>query len=251
MSKYDDFGIELLEAYESCLSRDGSEAFDSLASIHQYYLLYSLFDLYAPINAEVLDWGAGSGHFTYFLIHSGCNPTSFGFNRPGLFESDLVNSKLNFVQGDSNEPTLLPFSDKRFDVVSSVGVLEHVREFGGSEEGSLKEINRILKEGGIFFCYHFPNKYSWIEFLARLTGRWNHQYRFSKADIDRLFVKDLWQILECRQYAILPRNILGRLLQGRFRTSVKVSRIIDSVDSILTILFRPFAQNWLIVARKR
>ena len=166
--------------------------------------------------------GAGSGHFTYFLIQSGYNPTSFGFNKPGLFENELVNLKLNFVQGDGNEPTLLPFSDERFDAVSSVGVLEHVREFGGSEEGSLKEINRILKKGGIFFCYHFPNKYSWIEFVARLTGKWNHQYRFSKANIDQLFVNDLWQVLECRQYAILPRNILGRLLQGRFRKSVIV-----------------------------
>jgi SAM-dependent methyltransferase len=250
MSKYDDFGIELLEAYECCPSRDGSEAFDSLASIHQYYLLYRLLDSYAPIGCDVLDWGAGSGHFTYFLIHAGYNPTSFGFNKLGLFENDLAHPKLNYVQGDSNEPILLPFPDERFDAVSSVGVLEHVREFGGSEEQSLKEINRVLKRGGIFFCYHFPNKYSWIEYVARLTGKWHHQYRFSKADIDQLFSKDLWEVLECRKYAILPRNILGRLLQGRLRKSVLASRIIDRADSVLTILFRPFAQNWLIVARK-
>jgi ubiquinone/menaquinone biosynthesis C-methylase UbiE len=251
MSKYDDFGVELLDLYGSCLSRDGSEAFDSLASIHQYYLLYSLFELYVPIGSEVLDWGAGSGHFTYFLIRSGYNSTSFGFNNPGLFENQATNLKLNFIQGNANEPTLLPFSDEKFDAVSSVGVLEHVREFGGSEEGSLREINRILKTGGIFCCYHFPSKYSWIEFLSRAIGRWSHQYRFSKADINQLFPKDLWQILECRQYAVLPRNILGRLLPRYFRKSIIASKIIDEIDFILTILFKPFAQNWLIVAKKR
>jgi SAM-dependent methyltransferase len=250
MNKYDDFGQILLSAYDECRLRDGSEAFDSLASIHQYYLLYETFYKYIPHGANVLDWGSGSGHFTYFMMQFGYIPISFGFDKPGIFESVLSDIKLNFVPGRSDEPTQLPFLSEQFDAVSSVGVLEHVREFSGSEEGSLLEIYRILKINGIFVCYHFPNRYSWIEFLSRLLGKWSHQHLYSRADIDQLFSKDSWEILECRRYAMLPRNILGKLLKGGLRNSEIVAKIIDKSDSILTYFFRVFAQNWLIVARK-
>lgn len=34
---------------------------------------------------------------------------------------------------------------------------------GGEELASLAEIRRILKPGGLFFCYHFPQKSGWVE----------------------------------------------------------------------------------------
>lgn len=251
MKNYDDFGVELLGVYQSCASRDGSEAFDSLASIHQYYPLYRLIESYIPYGSEVLDWGVGSGHFTYFLIRAGYKSTSFGFDKPGLFEGNISSSGLNFVHGCENEPTLLPFLDGQYDAVTSVGVLEHVREFGGSEEGSLQEIHRVLKKGGVFICYHFPNKSSWIEFLARHSGKWSHQYLYDRSDINRLFLEQQWEILECRRYAIVPRNILGRLLRGPLRSSRIASQIIDFIDSSLATLLSAFAQNWLVVAKRR
>lgn len=251
LKEHDKFGLELLRAYETCVSRDGSEAFDSLTSIHQYYLLYDLIKQYVPQGAIVLDWGSGSGHFTYFLIQAGYKPTSFGFYEPGLFQGGVFEEKLNFVFGRSDEPTKLPFSDGQYDAVTSVGVLEHVREFGGTEEGSLLEIHRVLKENGVFVCYHFPNKWSWIEFIARLSGKWSHQYLYDRADVNALFNHDLWDILECNRYAVLPRNILGRLLRGGLRNSPTISRLFDITDSFLSFFLRPFAQNWLVVARKR
>jgi len=48
-----------------------------------------------------------------------------------------------------------PYLDK-FDAVVSVGVLEHVKETGGSEIGSLREIFRILKLNGYLSVTTFP-----------------------------------------------------------------------------------------------
>lgn len=250
-NNYDKLGLELLQAYKNCDDRDGSQAFDSLTSIHQYYPLYALSEFHLKLGAQVLDWGAGSGHFTYFLMKNGYIPTTYAFNKPGLLIDRIKDGTLNFVLGNSAESTQLPFVSSTFDAVYSVGVLEHVREFDGTEEGSLLEIYRVLKEGGLFFCYHFPNKFSWIEYLARHTGVWSHYYLYSKSDIDKLFSEQKWEIVERKRYAVLPRNVLGKILPERLKKSRKIAIAFDLIDNILSLIFRPFAQNWLIIVRKK
>ena len=110
------------------------------------------------------------------------------------------------------DPIHLPYEDESFDAVVSVGVLEHVRQFGGNEIKSLKEIHRILKKDGLFLCFHFPNKYSWIEALARrIPSKHYHPYLFTKKDIYHLNQNVGLLVEELKGYAILPRNELSRL----------------------------------------
>src|SRR5512134_3570373 len=54
--------------------------FRSLAGAHQYLRLYELWRRFVPAGAEVLDWGAGNGHFSYFLSRAGYRATGFSFN---------------------------------------------------------------------------------------------------------------------------------------------------------------------------
>ena len=250
-SDYDEFGLKLLREFKQCEDRDGSQAFDSLTSIHQYFPLYKLTNKYLLQGVNVLDWGAGSGHFTFFLINSGYKTTSYSFNYPGLLEGKESQLNLKFILGNVRQPTVIPVLDNDFDAIYSVGVLEHVREFGGTEEASISEIHRALKVGGLFFCYHFPNKLSWIEFLARILKVWSHQYLYSKADINKLFSEEKWEIVELKRYAVLPRNILGKIPLNCLKESRLAALFFDGLDNLLTYPFRFFAQNWVIVVRKK
>jgi SAM-dependent methyltransferase len=98
-----------------------------------------------------------------------------------------------------------------FEAVFSVGVLEHVREFEGDEAGSLREIRRVLRPGGHFVCYHFPNQHSRVERVNGSAGRHAHLYRYTGDDVRRLCAESGLELVRLRRYAALPRNVFGRL----------------------------------------
>jgi len=108
--------------------------FRSLAGAAQYQNLWRLVRQYVPSGAEVLDWGAGTGHFSYFLCRAGYKATGYSLD-DCLFQDLVAEFRYRFVRG--RDPVMLPFPDTCFDAVASVGVLEHVRETGGNELASL------------------------------------------------------------------------------------------------------------------
>jgi SAM-dependent methyltransferase len=143
----------------------------------------------------------------------------------------------------------LPFPDARFDAVFSVGVLEHVFQIGGDERASMAEIRRILKPGGRFLCFHFPNRRGWIEPVAKATGQAPtlHLRKYGREDVEAL-TADGWRLLESGRYNMLPRNQLCRLPRAICDTEAG-TRLIDFADRALSPL-SAFAQNWYFVARK-
>jgi SAM-dependent methyltransferase len=227
---------------------DGLLQFRSVVTAHQYVRLYRLVRRYLPKGAEVLDWGAGNGHFSYFLTRAGYRAAGYSFESPSFLEW-LGDPSYTFVQGDAADPTTIPFPDASFDAVASVGVLEHVRETGGDERASLLEIKRVLRRGGIFVCYHLPNRLSLVDFGARrFHGVHHHVYRYTKRDIEALARSADLQLLEARRYAILPRNPAYRLPRSA-RHSRRVAALWDAADSALSVLFSPFCTNYYFVAR--
>jgi 2-polyprenyl-3-methyl-5-hydroxy-6-metoxy-1,4-benzoquinol methylase len=75
------------------------------------------------------------------------------------------------VRADLNH---LPFRDRRFDVIISMSVLEHLADpklvFG--------ELARILKPNGIV-VFQTPNKYDYVSLVARFTPFWFHRWALS------------------------------------------------------------------------
>ncbi len=147
---------------------------------------------------------------------------------------------------DTSAVQQLPFNNSEFDCVFSIGVLEHVRETGGSEIASLQELNRILKPLGLFICYHLPNKYSWIEALSYyIPGKYSHPYRYRKHDIELMLDRSGFEILEIGRYGILPR-----LMFRKFPDILPFVHFFNAADNLIGRFLNPFCQNYYFVARK-
>src|SRR5690606_12891640 len=140
--------------------------YSTLTGLCQYE---QLFNYIASIknreNIKILDWGCGNGWFTYYLIKMGFkNVISYGYGWDSIDEAKRKIPEIKYVNGAEHHlenPSKLPFEASSFDLVFSIGVLEHVHETGGDQLLSLNEIHRILKPGGTFFCYHLPNRLTW------------------------------------------------------------------------------------------
>ena len=244
-------GAILLELTSRSIANpdDSLLQFGSLLSAHQYLALYRLFRKYVPEGARVLDWGAGNGHFSYFLQRSGYRASGYSL-LDGAFLRWLPDPEYSFLRGDAREPVRLPYDDGSFDAIASIGVLEHVRETGGTEAGSLAEIARVLRPGGVFACYHFPNRTSWIDWAARrVPGKHHHEFRFTRADIDSLTSGAGLRLLEAGRYGVLPRNF-GHRLPGALKRSRTLAWTWDRLDSLLAIPFSLVSQNYYFVALK-
>ncbi len=224
--------------------------FGSIAAASQYHRLYDLYKKYVPQGSKVLDWGTGNAHFAYWLSKNGYKTAGFGFE-PKSYFGWFKDPNFEYRIGKFSEPVKIDFPDNYFDSVVSVGVLEHVRDTGGNEVGSLKEVKRILKPGGTFICYHFPNKYSWIETIASVVpNKHHHVYRYTKSMIEEFCNKSGLELVEWGRYGFLPRTQLGKV-KGSLKTSVGLSSFWNSIDNALSFVFNPIAQNNYFVARKK
>lgn len=246
----DDFSIlsELVALAEKS-SEEGLLHLRSVVSIYQYRILYSFFRKYVPQGATVLDWGVGNGHFSYFLVRAGYNVYGFSLEDfpMGL---NLADVSYHFVQGSDKEPIQLPFADCSFTAVASVGVLEHVRQTGGDDMASLREITRILKPDGVFVCYHLPNRYSLIEALAScIPHRHHHPYRYTVNTITTLCDRLNLQLIEMKRYGFLPRNICQHAPMC-LRHSKTLALTWDVLDMLFAYPFTYLCQNYVFVARK-
>ena len=232
--------VEIAEQYHLLHSR-------SLISIQQFRPAYELFRKHVPAGRDVLDWGAGNGHFSYFLMRSGYKTALLDFD--GLPEVCRALRPEAYDYRRGSHPVQLPFEDHSFDAVASIGVLEHVKETGGNETASLREIKRILKPTGIFICVHLPNTYSWIEFLARSLGRSSHRFSYTKADIIRLSGDAGLRVMEIGRYGALPRNIWSNRLLKAIGNWSPAARLYHLIDKALSMIFRPVCQSYYFVAR--
>lgn len=254
------FESQVVEIYEDLhrVAPGALDQFQSLPSANQYRRLYELTAAYVPSGpgVSVLDWGCGRGHFTYYLLRRGYRVTAYSLEGPPELFGQLSaeeRERLTFVRGD--DPAVLPFGDGSFGAVFSVGVLEHVRELGGTEAGSLTEIRRVLRPDGVVLVYHFPNRFSLIEAVTRVIHRRHdpregfrfHEYRFTAAEISRLAEAAGLRLRAIGRYGFLPRNSLGRL-PASARASRRVASWINVADLVLERAFSPFTQNYYFVA---
>jgi ubiquinone/menaquinone biosynthesis C-methylase UbiE len=141
--------------------------------------------LAADRPGRVLDWGCGAGQVTALLRSRGLDVTAYDYRDD--VDGPVVRPLPHFpeVQAHlSSEPVALPFAAGSFDAVLSCGVLEHVQD----PDGSLDELKRVLAPGGTLYVYKLPNRWSYLEAVAKLASRLGAPIYFhGKAPHDRVY----------------------------------------------------------------
>lgn len=102
-------------------------------------------------------------------------------------------------------PYRLDFDDATFDVVTSNGVLEHVPE----PVGSLHEIHRVLRPGGVFVVTSLPNRYSYTEALQRWRGATAHDRLYSLGSTRELLRSSGFEVVAGRRFFMVPTMLNG------------------------------------------
>jgi 2-polyprenyl-3-methyl-5-hydroxy-6-metoxy-1,4-benzoquinol methylase len=159
---------------------------------------------------RVLDWGCGWGQLTKLLQDHGLEVTAFDY-RPGRGRGIEPLERFPELEAHfSDDPVELPFEIGSFDAVLSLGVLEHVAD----PDGSLEEIRRVLEPGGTFYVYKLPNRYSYLERLARLMGLYYHGANpedavYTKRSAVELLRTHGFQIRAFRRANMLPLTLEG------------------------------------------
>lgn len=180
----------------------------------------------AADSLACLDWGCGLGHFSYLLRKEGLNVSSCDVNpdiRPVVYEPQNIHITL------LDDDVALPFEDGSFDIVTSCGVLEHAPK----DAASMKEINRILRPGGLFVVSFLPYKMSWTQRLAHLRGDFYHDRLYWKADLQKLADHAGMSVVSMWHGQLFPKT--------RFKTG----NLTEKIDRLLTdhTPLRYFATN--------
>jgi SAM-dependent methyltransferase len=115
-------------------------------------------------EATILDYGCGSGRFTYDHLDAGF-PNTFGYDVKNYVELRRPEDAAHFrfdpkrASADSfPRMTQVPWPDDSFDYVFASSVFEHVRD----QELAYREIRRVMRPGGVFINM-FPSKWRPIE----------------------------------------------------------------------------------------
>jgi len=174
----------------------------------------------------VLDWGCGYGQVSWLLQRRGVSVVSYDVQeRPARERMAPLNS-INVEYG--SDPVHLPYASSSVGAVLSVGVLEHVPDISGS----LLEVNRVLRPGGLFLVFMLPNRYSWAEWIADRRHVSAHPVKFTFQTAMNLLNAHGFDVERKWKRNFLPRNLTG--FGRRFKSAYgSFYRQVESLDSLL------------------
>lgn len=156
---------------------------------------------------DVLDWGCGKGHVSKMLrdlgprtidscdVLSEKDDSAFGQEAPILKRFGIAVTPLEHEY-------LLPYADDSYDVLLSMGVLEHVP----NDRASLQEIYRVLRPGGLFFCFFLPTNLSWTQKVAHWRGNDYHDRLYDEKLVDELLAGAGLRKLNIWFRQLFPKN---------------------------------------------
>lgn len=223
--------------------------FDNVTTHAQYRVPYEKTMSVVQRGTRVLDWGTGNGHFSYMLDQLGAEITGYSYEPSPAAMRD--SRAFTYVPGLPGDPRSLPFPDASFDVAISMGVLEHVWEFGGEDRASLAELARVLRPGGFLLTYHLPNRGGWVERMVKALGMNKH---FHERKYDAPEIRSLWSaagftIVDMGVYNFLPRAEL-RALPRAIKDSRLFAAFYNVLDDALARIAPRLTTNFYVVARR-
>lgn len=129
----------------------------------QWEIYESLIKKYGIINGRSLEPGSGRGSISLYFANAGYKATLLDTSQDALNIAKEIFSANNltadYICGDV---LAMPFPPNTFDVIVSVGLLEHFKDY----EKCVSEQIKVLKPGGLFIANIVPGKWS----VQRLAG---------------------------------------------------------------------------------
>jgi SAM-dependent methyltransferase len=172
-------------------------------------------------GGRLLDVGSGEGFFLEQAVAAGFDGIGCDYSIRCEYPVGV-----QVKVGVLDRPDGLPFADGSFDVVTSWAVIEHVRD----PHAAMREVHRVLKPSGLFFCD--------TPLCSDLSERWvagrshwfappEHIHVFSQrslaalvsaAGLDVVYATPSFERTRARWYARRTRNIaIGVLIGGATR----------------------------------
>lgn len=155
---------EYLEVLDQFLLRlKGTPYYERVRNSHlnseRFLYWIGWIERYKPIeNTSVLDLGCGSGGMLIALSYRGAKATGIEVD-PSLYS--LAKARLKNIPNTEvliTDGKLIPFPDNSFDIITSIHVLEHVKDLNEY----FNELYRVLKVGGVALI-ECPNRFYPIE----------------------------------------------------------------------------------------
>lgn len=176
-----------------------------------YFRLKNALKFLNKKSGNVLELGCGAGQFIRAIKNKRPDINCYGcdISKTAIEEANKIGGGIKY---DVSEENNLPYEDNFFDSVLIFDVLEHVE----NPDIILKEVNRILKPGGMFFAYvpsegDFLSLWFWLRKLGLgkdLTRKYaGHIQYFSRKSLRKLFLANNFKINK----KIYSEHFLGQL----------------------------------------
>ncbi len=197
-----------LIALGTMLKEKGYEGIDHLTHLNPVAAYIRISDCIAASldhGSRVLDWGGGIGQISHLLEKRGLDVAYYCVGNDYPKEFCEAFPHLIKRAHKSDHEYNLPFEDASFDAVVSCGVLEHAPLL----QQSLLELRRVLRPGGRFFVFHFPNKHSYTEWIAEKRGISGHPRKFSLAELKRVLLDHGFKPTKMWYSGFFPKTLIG------------------------------------------
>ena len=213
-----------------------------------FYVFFTrlIAELLPDRRARLVDWGGFYGQVTRLLRDLGYSrAVNYLLHEPPAWPVFAQALDLPVIWG--RDPNRLNLASASVDGLISSGVLEHVGEDGqGDERLIMREIERVLKPGGLCLIWNLPARWSLSELAAQALGRWRHERRFSLAQARELVQSAGLKLLCWDRHKLLPGSLLERFC--RLASVVAIMQADDRLSHLP--LFRLLARDFLLVAAK-
>jgi len=192
-------------------------------------------------RAKVLEIGSGKGRLLNHFFKQGFDIRGVELNRDYIAASRELFGELPLSAVDSEK---LPAEDGSLDIVMSFDVFEHLSD----TDGHLREVNRVLKPGGVYLM-QTPNKWTNAVFE---TFRWKS---FTAWKVQHCSLHNFWELRKrCEKHGFRVQFYDIPLVNDFFR--FKVEAYLGKVGLLLIRVINPDAlplplrTNFFITARK-
>jgi ubiquinone/menaquinone biosynthesis C-methylase UbiE len=176
----------------------------------------------------VLDAGTGTGDQSRFISDQGAQVVSVDLSAAIEVAAKKMRLRPGWV-GVQGDITVLPFSDQQFDLVYCEGVIQHTHD----SALTVRELCRVLKEGGMIFATHYGKAKRW---LGRLRIAWHLGLRQRLSRMERYKLLLLSGNLAALSY--IP--LLGKLLK---LTTVSYSELMPDFKTTWTNTFDGYGNH--------